>query len=130
MKNRFLLALASMFIFASQVLCQDVSFPDISTITPQNLFQSTVEPLFGLLVILFGYLSAYIPGVNKWQPFYRVAAFALAVGLGFHLFGASVWKLAFTYFMSSGLYAVILQNILKSPKAVTSPAEKPWQLLP
>jgi len=117
--RKFTLFLALAFVFAGPVLGQDVSFPDINTITPENLFTSTVEPLFGLLVILFGYLSAYIPGINKWAPFYRVAAFALAVGLGFHLFGASVWKLAFTYFMSSGLYAVILQHILKSPKAVT-----------
>lgn len=110
--------LALCFVFAANCLAQDVSFPDISTITPQNLFTATVEPLYGLLVILSGYLSAYIPGIKKWAPFYRVAAFALAVGLGFHLFGASVWKLAFTWFISSGLYAVILANILKSPKAV------------
>jgi len=115
--RKFLMIIALAFVFAGPVMGQDVTFPDINTITPENLFYSTVDPLFSLLVILFGYLSAYIPGINKWAPFYRVAAFALAVGLGFHLFGASVWKLAFTYFMSSGLYAVILQNILKSPKA-------------
>ncbi len=117
MKKRFLLLLAICFIFASKVLCQDVSFPEIVTLTPENLFTATVEPLYGLIVVLSGYLSGFIPGVNKWKPFYRVAAFALAGALGFHLFGASVWKLAFTYFLSSGLYAIILQNILKSPKA-------------
>lgn len=111
--------LSLMFIFASKILCQEVSFPDINTITPENLFTSTIEPLYGLVVVLSGYLSAFIPGVKKWAPFYRVLAFALAAGVGFHLFGfASFWKLASTYFFSSGLYIIFLKNIFASPKAV------------
>lgn len=104
-------------VLTAPAMAQD-SFPDISTITPENLFSSTVSPLYGILVVLSGYLSAFIPGIKKWEPFYRVGAFALAIGLGIHLFGgASVWKLAFTYFMSSGLYVIFLRNILPSPKA-------------
>lgn len=90
---------------------------DINTLTPQNLFDSLVEPLYGALVIIFGYISAYIPGLKKLSPFYRVLTFAAAAGLGFFLFGVSFWKVAATYFLSSGLYAVILKNILPSKKA-------------
>ena len=113
-----MLLLALMFAFSAKVLCQDVSFPEISTITPQNLFTATIEPLYGMVVILFGYLSGFIPGIKKLAPFYRVVAFALAAGVGFSLFGISAWKLASTYFLSSGLYLVILKNIFASPKAV------------
>ena len=112
-----MLLLALSFVFAGSVMAQDVNFPDINTITAENLFSSTIEPLYGLLVILFGYLSAYIPVVKKWAAFYRVIAFALALGLGLYLFGASAWKLGFTYLLSSGLYVVFLKNILASPKA-------------
>lgn len=90
---------------------------DINTLTPQNLFDTLVEPLYGALVIIFGYISAYIPGLKKLSPFYRVLTFAVAAGLGFFLFGVSFWKVAATYFLSSGLYAVILKNILPSKKA-------------
>lgn len=116
-KKLFLLLLASMFIFAGPVMGQGVSFPDIATITPENLFTATIEPIYGMLVILFGYLSGLIPGVKKLTPFTRVFAFALVAGLGFSLFGISAWKLASTYFLSSGLYLIILKNIFASPKA-------------
>lgn len=103
---------------ATAVFSQDPLPPiDINTLTPSTVFDTLVEPLYGALVILFGYLSAYIPGVKNWSPFYRVAAFALAAGLGSHLFGVSFWKIASSYFLSSGLYAVILKNIFPSKKA-------------
>ena len=113
------LVLALFVCAAVRISAQDPTFEpiDINTLTPQTLFDTTVEPLYGLVVILFGYLSAFIPGVKKLAPFYRVAAFALAAGLGFHLFGVSFWKIASTYLLSSGLYAVILKNIFRSGKA-------------
>lgn len=114
-----MLTLALLFIFASQVLCQSVQFPDISTLTAENLFNATIEPLYMLVIILSGYVSRWIPGINKLSPFYRVLAFALASGLGFSMFGfATFWKLASTYFFSSGLYLILLKNIFASPKAV------------
>jgi hypothetical protein len=113
--------LALMFVFAAKALCQDVSFPEISTITAENLFNATIEPLYGLVIVLSGYLTGFIPGLKKIAPFYRVLAFALAAGLGFSLFGfASFWKLASTYFFSSGLYLVVLKNIFASPKAAAA----------
>jgi hypothetical protein len=118
-QKRFHLTLALLFVFASQALCQDVSFPDINTLTAENLFSATIEPLYGLVIILSGYLSTWIPWLRKFTPFYRVLAFALAAGLGFSLFGfSSFWKLASTYFFSSGLYLILLKNIFASPKAL------------
>ena len=119
LRTFFMLALALCFVFATQSNAQDLTFPDVSTLTPETLFTLTVEPLYGLVVVLSGYLTAFIPGIQKWKPFYRVIAFALAIGVGLHLFGgASVWKLAFTYFISTGLYAVFIKNIFKSPQAL------------
>lgn len=111
-----MLTFAMLFVFTAKVLCQDVSFPDVNTITPENLFQACIEPTYALVVLLSGYLSIYIPGIKKWAPFYRVAAFALVAGIGFSLFGFSAWKLASTYFLSSGLYLIILRNIFSSPR--------------
>lgn len=118
MKRKFLMALALSFCFVQLTFGQTPTFPDIATLTPENLFEATVEPLYGLSVLLFGYISAFIPGVNRLSPFLRVFAFALAVGLGAALFGgAGVWKIALTYFLTSGLYATFFKNIFASPKA-------------
>lgn len=115
-------ALAALFIFCAGTLgAQSPDFPAIDTLTPETLFQATVEPLFGAMVILSGYLSAFIPGVKRLTPFLRVIAFAVTLGLGFHLFGgASIWKLALTYFFSTGLYLTTIKNLLPSPKAAAS----------
>lgn len=116
------MCLALLFIFAVKMGlgAQTPEFPDVSTLTPETLFTQTIDPLYGLLVLLSGYLSAFIPGVNRLKPFYRVAAFALATGLGFFLFGAGTWKLALTYFLTSGLYVVVFKNIFPSPAAKTA----------
>lgn len=125
MGRLFTMLLALAFCFASCIhpaAAQAVQpFPEINTLTPENLFQASVEPMYGMLVILFGYLSAYVPGINNFKPFTRVAAFALVVGLGLFLFdNGSVLKIAFTYFLSSGLYAVILKNIIPTPKGLSA----------
>lgn len=113
------LALAILFIAAVRLSAQDPTFEpiDINTLTPDTVFDSLYEPIYGLLVIAFGYLSAWIPWVNKFKAFYRVAAFALVAGIGFKLFGMSFWKIASTFFLSANLYAVLLKNLLPSPKA-------------
>lgn len=114
----FVLTLALCFICAGPVLGQDVTFPDIATLTPETVFTATVDPLYGMLVILSGYLTAFVPGLKKWAPFYRVLAFGLSLALALVLFrNADVWRLAFTYFISNGLYLIILKNMIKSPAA-------------
>lgn len=119
----YLLTLACLFIACGLLTGQVPEFPPVETLTPESLFRQTVEPLYGLLILLSGYLSAYIPGLNRFSPFLRVFAFALALGLGFHLFGgASIWQIALTYFFTSGLYDVFVRHILASPKATPAKA--------
>lgn len=100
------LTVALLFITAVQLSAQDVvEFPDINTLTPENIFEVTFEPMLSVLIVLFGYLSGFIPGIQKVAPYLRVLAFALIAGLGFHLFGfASVWKVAITYFISTKIF--------------------------
>jgi len=110
----FSLALALVFIAAVRLSAQDViEFPDINTLTPENIFQAAVEPVYSALIILFGYLSAYIPGIKKMNTYLRVLAFALVAGLGFYLFGGeSFWKVAITYFVTTRfLYDGLLKKV-------------------
>lgn len=108
---------AILLLFVGAATAQVPEFPPIESLTAQNIFDATVEPLYGLSVLLFGYLSAFIPGLKSWKPFYRVIAFALATGLGLVLFGGeSIWKVALTYFLTSGLYVTLFKNIMPSPK--------------
>lgn len=107
------LLLASVAAFAQG---DDLPPIDINTLQPETLINTLVEPIYSALIILFGYLSAFIPGVKKWSPFVRVITFALAAGLGFWLFGVSFWKIAVSYLFSSGLYATVLKNIFPTPK--------------
>ena len=111
----FPLVILGLLLFSCQLGAQTPEFPDIADLTPQNIFDATIEPLYGMLVIGFGYISSYIPGVKKLSPFYRVLTFALVSGLGFYLFGKDFWKLALTYFVSSGMYDVFLKKIFKTP---------------
>ena len=104
-------------VFGASVSAQAVDFPDINTLTPETIFGSLVDPMFTGLTILFGYISGFIPVVKRWAPFYRVIAFGLVAGLGFHLFGVSFSKIALSYLFSSGLYVVVFKNIIPSPKA-------------
>lgn len=105
------------------LLAQDVvEFPDISTLTPETIFHATVDPVYSALVVLFGYIGGFIPGVKKLNTYLRVLAFGLVAGLGFYLFGgASIWKVALSFLISTGLVydgflkplGGILGNILK-----------------
>lgn len=114
---KLLLTLACLLACTLHLAGQTPLLPDFSTLTPETLFDATIEPLYGMSVLLFGYLSAYIPVLKKWTPFLRVFAFGLAAALGISLFGgASIWKLALTYFLTSGLYATFFKHIFASPK--------------
>tara|TARA_R110000787_G_scaffold97665_4_gene201308 strand:+ start:6506 stop:6868 length:363 start_codon:yes stop_codon:yes gene_type:complete len=109
MKLLFLLALSfSAFTLSAQGL-------DFNQV--ESLF-SNVDPIYGALVILGGYVSAFIPGLKKINSgVYRVLAFALVTGIGFFSFGADVFSLSVTYFFSTSLYEVVLKSLVaKSPK--------------
>jgi hypothetical protein len=98
------LILVSIVATSVSLGAQDVAeFPDISTLTPDTLFGSLYDPLYSALIIVFGYVSAFIPGVKKVSAFGRVLAFGLVAGLGFYLFGASTIKVAVSFLVSTGL---------------------------
>lgn len=114
----YCLLLAMLFIAVGSATGQVPEFPPVETLTPETLFASAVDPLYSALVLLFGYVSGFLPGVKRFSPFLRTVAFGLTVGLGFHLFGGvGIWKIALTYFITSGLYASFFKNIFASPKA-------------
>jgi hypothetical protein len=90
---------------------------ELTDLTPQNIFGTLVDPLYLALMTLFGYLSAYIPGLNAIKnTWLRVFAVALVIGLGFFLWKGQFAKIAITYIISSGLYVTIFRNIVKTPK--------------
>ncbi len=126
LQRLFVLPLLFVVVSACRLAAQDVvEFPEINTLTPENIFQVTIEPVYSMLVVLFGYISAFIPGLNRLKPYGRVAAFGLVLGLAFYLFGASVWKIALTFLITTGLLydgmlkplSGLLGNILKKKSA-------------
>lgn len=121
-----LLPLLLLIVFCARAGAQDVlEFPDINTLTPENIFEVTIEPVYSMLVVLFGYLSAFIPGIRRMNTYARVLAFGLVAGLAFYLFGASVWKIALTFLITTGLLydgmlkplSGIIGNLLKKKAA-------------
>ena len=104
-----------MLIVATQAYSQTTGDIDIST--PAALF-GNIEALYGVLVIVGGYLTAFIPGLNKINDgTLRVLAWAVITAVGFLMFDSgSVLSLSVTYAISTSLYEVILQWFRKSPK--------------
>lgn len=88
----------------------------LDTSSPEALIGS-IDYIYGILVIIGGYLSAYIPVLNKIEDgAYRVLALAVIIGIGFVFFGAPILKLAMSYAASTSLYEVVLRLIFKSAK--------------
>lgn len=123
--RRSLAIAAALLITVSVVVAQGPDapgeippLPDINTLTPQTIFQSLFEPLYGILIIVFGYLSKRIPWVKNVAPFYRVLTFAVVTGVGFYLFGGSFWKIAATYLISTSVIYDGLLSKIKKPVMV------------
>ncbi len=121
------LTLALIVISAVRLNAQDViEFPDINTLTPENIFQATVEPVYSALIVLFGYIAGFIPGINRLNTYLRVLAFGLVAGLGFYLFGgADIWKVALTYLITTGLlYDGFIKRIVQLFKKTPTSSAK------
>lgn len=102
-------SLMSISLYAFQVLDPDPS---------NEWFAGAVEALYGAVVIILGYLSPIIPGLNKIQkPVYRVFAIAIVLIIAFVSFGwAQVIPLLLTYATSTSLYELIFKLIKKTPE--------------
>lgn len=94
------------------------TLPNTTELPPVDQWFGSLESVFSALVVIGGYLSHKIPGLaNISNATYRVAAFALLVGVGFWFYGADIWGLAISYFLSTSMYELILKPAgLKSPR--------------
>jgi hypothetical protein len=81
-------------------------------------FIKGIEWVYGFIVIVTGYLSAFVPGLNKIdKAVYRVLAVAVVVGAAFFFGGqASLFNLLVTYTISTSFYETVLKLFVKSPK--------------
>lgn len=105
----------SMLIFVLMLPLAMFGQEEVPT-TPDELFGG-LEALYGALVIIVGYLSAFIPGLKKIpKGVYRVLAFAIISGAAFVYFGwSNAIGIIFTYAISTSIYEVILKLFAKSP---------------
>lgn len=134
MKPKFLSTLITLVFLAGAFMLfgQDVTIDTTAGVpvgedtfeSPAN-FAAGVEWVYGFLIILLGYLSPYIPVLNKINSgIYRVLAVAVVIGAAFFFgAGASVWTLLITYTMSTSFYEVILKLIQEyfKPKPEAEP---------
>lgn len=117
----FLTAILGMIlipVFGQDTLAT-IPIPESLPANPADWFTDhTMEVVYGAVVVIGGYLSAFIPGLNKISvTVYRVLAWAIITGAAAVLFkGANIWGIAIAYFVSSGLYQVVLRLIFASPK--------------
>jgi hypothetical protein len=113
----FALILTSISVFG-----QGTDFTDgaISEDTYSGLgnFTESIEWVYGFLVIVTGYLSVFIPGLNKIdKSVYRVLALAVVIGAAFFFGGeTSIFNLVITYTISTSFYETILKLFAKTPK--------------
>lgn len=119
--NQVFSVLLFMLIAAEYGFGQGTGLEEIDISTPTALF-GNIEALYGVLVIVGGYLSAFIPGLKKIDDgAIRVFTWALITGIGFALFsGTEVLNLSITYAVSTSLYEIILRWFRKSPAPETA----------
>jgi hypothetical protein len=119
----FSVILTVFFTFTSiYVFGQEATVPagviSETTYTSLSEFIKGIEWVYGFLVIVTGYLSSFIPGLNKIdKAVYRVLALAFVIGAAFYFGGqASLFNLVVTYTISTSFYETILKLFVKSPK--------------
>jgi hypothetical protein len=91
---------------------------DISQLTPANVLDKMIDPIYSALVLLLGLLSSFIPGLQKIEnKAIRVLAIGISLGLGFLMFGgATFWKLALSYVFANLSYIITFKGLFNRPK--------------
>lgn len=113
----YCLLFAALFIAVLKLGAQTPEIPAISELTPETIFNALVDPMYSAVIVILGYASGYIPGLkNINNTFVRVGVVAAVAGLGFFLWKGEFTKILISYFFSSGLYQIVLRNILPTPK--------------
>ena len=71
------------------------------------------EALYGALVIIAGYFTHLIPGLDKIpNNTLRVITFAIITGVAFVMFGANAIGVVLSYAAAHGIYAIILKWVI------------------
>lgn len=129
-KHIFLFCLAAIMMVASGLMAQVDTIPPptdfdlvdfLDALKGVKSYQDLLllfDPILGLVVLIGGYLSAYIPGLNKiTSGTYRVLAFGILAIAIFAVFGfAPAWQGVITFMFTTGLYKYLFKIILPSPK--------------
>lgn len=69
------------------------------------------------LMVIFGYLSKFIPFFNQIDSTtYRVATIAIVIIVGFVMFGSSIWSGVISYVFSTSAYELIFKLFKKTPE--------------
>ena len=117
-KTYAMLILGLIICMAVPGMAQDTSTAAGWQPPPIDQWFGSLESVYSVIVVIGGYLSAKIPGLNSiGNATYRVLAFAVLVAAGFWYFGADIWGLAISYFFSTSFYEVVLKAIRPSPPA-------------
>ncbi len=90
-----------------------VPLVDISQLTPANVLEKMIDPIYSALVLIFGLLSSFIPGIQRLESrAVRVLAIGISLAIGFLLFGgATFWKLALSYVFANLSYIITFKGL-------------------
>lgn len=106
---------AALLLFAVlPALAQETEFPPlIGPESPLTDLLAWTDLVYSAIVILLGYVSNYVPGLNKMAPAWRVVAIGLIVAAMFVLMGGSnAFSLLFSYLAATNFYELILKFIV------------------
>jgi hypothetical protein len=132
MKNylKFTLFMAIMVISYVSLMSQPQLPPLPGEDSGVDAYLPWIEMIYGAFVTIVGWLSAFIPGINKIsEKSLRVAAIAL-VGGGIFFFTdlAGAIPLFITYIITTNLYDLIIKKIAPTPDAPADKARKEARL--
>lgn len=106
-KLRFYLTVAIVFAICAVAVAQ--------TVEPGEYLNKWTEALYGAIIIITGFLSNLIPGINKINKgVWRVAALALVSGVMFVMFTPmTAIQAIISYAMSTSFYELVLKPVFK-----------------
>lgn len=130
MMKTFNLFILSMIVTAC-MLGQEAVDTIVNTVLPPGLpnpftdLPGTIETLYGVGLIILGYVSQLIPGVNKIKPWLRVIALAVISGGAIIAAGfSSFFPILVSYALSSKFYDDVLKKIMGLKTAKLNPVKE------
>jgi len=102
---------------------------DSDTYISVDTFTKGVEWVFVFLVVITGYLSAYVPFLkNIDKSVYRVLAVAVVLGAGFYFTGTgNLMSLFFSYAAATSFYELLFKTLKRTPRPNEIKAKKQKQ---